>query len=76
MRPKSGLSNKNAGKLLRIEERVVAAVLDPRAVVDTHDVGVRVAGEGESGERKEPGRYKKTLQHIVRKVKDRRISRS
>ena len=62
---------------MRVEERVVAAVLDPRAVVDTHDVGVRVAREGESGKRKEPGRYKKTLQYvlynIVRKVKDMNI---
>jgi len=54
VRPKSGLSDKDTGKLLRVKERVVAAVLDPGAVVDAHDVGVRDAGERKAGEGQEP----------------------
>ena len=54
VRPKAGLSHEDAGKFLRVKEWVIAAVLDPGAIVDAHNVGVGVAGEGEAGERQEP----------------------
>jgi hypothetical protein len=77
VRPKSGLSNKDAGKLLRVKERVVAAVLDPGAVVDAHDVGVRDAGERKAGEGQEPEMDKKDpLSWETSRIRETRISRS
>ena len=67
VRPKAGLSNKDTGKFLRVEEWVVTAVLDPGAVIDAHDVGVGVAGEGEAGEGQEPRGKTMLLKFILQR---------
>ena len=45
-RPKYGLSSKDAAHFLGVKDGIVAALLNPGAVVDTEYVSVRVGGEG------------------------------
>jgi hypothetical protein len=54
VRSESRRPDEDAGQLLRVEDRVVAAVLDPRAVLHAHDVAGRVVRDGEPGEGKKP----------------------
>lgn len=54
MRTELGWSDEDARKGLWVEERVVAAVLDPGVSLDANDVAGWVVGDGEPGEGEEP----------------------
>ena len=54
VRSESRRPDEDAGQLLRVEDRVVAAVLDPRAVLHAHDVAGGIVRDGEPGEGKKP----------------------
>ena len=54
VRTELGWSDEDARKGLWVEERVVAAVLDPGVSLDANDVAGWVVGDGEPGEGEEP----------------------